>query len=139
MASTLPRLPIFKAIAEHDPESTVVVHSASGRRFTYGQLLGDVAAAKDKLLKSSRGKAMDGERIAFIVGNSYDYVGAQLALLPYWYKRYILTVRCDYSDTIELLCNAQYCFASVSSIPGKGAAVYPRSEPGVDVAIEYNV
>lgn len=78
MASTLPPLPIFRAIASHDPKTTVVVHSASGRRFTYGELLGDVASARDNLVKSSGGKALNGERIAFLVENSYDYVGAQL-------------------------------------------------------------
>jgi hypothetical protein len=77
MASTLPRLPIFEAIASHDPQSTVVVHSRSGRRFTYGELLGDVADAKDRLLKEAGGSAIDGHRIAFLVENSYDYVGAQ--------------------------------------------------------------
>lgn len=40
MASTLPRLAVFEAIAKHDPESTVAVHSLSGRRFKYGELLG---------------------------------------------------------------------------------------------------
>jgi len=80
MASTLPKLPIFQAIASHDPNSIVVVHSASGRRFTYGQLLSDVAETKDRLVKES-GRSMSGERIAFLVENSYDYVGAQLLTL----------------------------------------------------------
>lgn len=75
MASTLPRLPIFEAIAAHDPTSTVVIHSVSGRKFTYGELLGDVAEAKDRLLKEA-GCCLNGERIAFLVENSYDYVGA---------------------------------------------------------------
>src|SRR4051794_38882977 len=77
MASTLPRLPIFQAISSHDPKSTVIVHSASGRRFTYGELLRDVADAKEKLLFESGGASMNGQRIAFLVENSYDYVGAQ--------------------------------------------------------------
>ena len=77
MASTLPKFPIFQAISGHDPKSTVVVHSASGRRFTYGDLLGDVAEAKDKLLALSETRCLKGERIAFLVENSYDYVGAQ--------------------------------------------------------------
>ncbi|PSS15157.1 hypothetical protein M430DRAFT_104894 [Amorphotheca resinae ATCC 22711] len=81
MASTLPRLPIFEAIASHDPKSTVVVHSASGRRFTYGELLGDVAEAKDRLLKEAGGNALDGQRIAFLVENSYDYVVTLLSIL----------------------------------------------------------
>ena len=77
MASTLPRLPLFEALAGHDPTSTAVVHSASGRRFTYGQLLGDVAEAKDRLLQEAGGSAIDGHRVAFLAENSYDYVGAQ--------------------------------------------------------------
>jgi len=76
MASTLPRLPIFEALSKHVPKSTVVVHSASGRKFTYGELLSDVAEEKERLLKEGGGK-IDGERIAFLVENSYDYVGAQ--------------------------------------------------------------
>ena len=85
MASTLPRLPIFEALSQHDPKSTVVVHSASGRKFTYGELLSDVAEEKDRLLKQGGGK-IDGERIAFLVENSYDYVGAQniLSRCFYW-------------------------------------------------------
>jgi acyl-CoA synthetase (AMP-forming)/AMP-acid ligase II len=75
MTSTLPRLPIFEAISSHDPHSTVVIHSASGRRFTYGSLLKDVAEAKERLLREAGGK-IEGERIAFLVENSYDYVGA---------------------------------------------------------------
>ena len=78
MASTLPRLPLFEAIASHDPKSTAVIHSASGRRFTYGELLNDVADAKEKLLTSAGGNLTDGQRIAFLVENSYDYVGAHI-------------------------------------------------------------
>jgi hypothetical protein len=77
MTSTLPRLPIFEAIASHDPESTVVIHSRSGRKFKYGELLGDVADAKDRLLREAGGASIGGQRIAFLVENSYDYVGAQ--------------------------------------------------------------
>ena len=76
MASTLPKLSIFDAISTHDPESTAVIHSASRRSFTYGQLLKDVADAKDQLQNSAAGRNTDGERIAFMVENSYDYVGA---------------------------------------------------------------
>jgi malonyl-CoA/methylmalonyl-CoA synthetase len=76
MASTLPRLPLFEAIKKHDGESTAVVHSLSGRSFTYGELVNDVAAAKDKLQTNTNGKSAEGERIAFLVENGYDYVGA---------------------------------------------------------------
>lgn len=82
MASTLPRLPIFEAIAKHDPKSTVVVHSKSGRTFTYGQLLSDVAAAKARLVKENGdGGKIEGQRIAFLVENSYDYVVTLLSIL----------------------------------------------------------
>ena len=76
MASTLPKLAIFEAIASHDPQSTAVIHSTSGRTFKYGQLLHDVADAKEKLHQSAGGKALIGERVAFLVENGYDYVGA---------------------------------------------------------------
>lgn len=75
MASTLPRLPIFEAVAKHDPESTAVIHSLSGRTFKYGELLGDVRRARDRLREASGRENLDGERIAFLVENSYDYVG----------------------------------------------------------------
>ncbi len=78
MASTLPRLPIFEAIASHDPQSTAVIHSISGRRFTYGNLLKDVWEAKNSLHQLVGGKSVEGERIAFLAENGYDYVGASL-------------------------------------------------------------
>ncbi len=76
MASTLPRLPIFEAIAGHDPNTTAVVHSDSGRSFTYGELLKDVAQSKSRLANTVEGKNIQGERIAFLIENGYDYVGA---------------------------------------------------------------
>ncbi|TDZ40227.1 Acyl-CoA synthetase family member 3 [Colletotrichum spinosum] len=79
--TTLPKLPLFEAISRHDPESTAVIHSLSGRRFKYGELLGDVRRARDKLLESSGKQDLDGERIAFLVENSYDYVVILLAAL----------------------------------------------------------
>ncbi|KAL8992494.1 MAG: hypothetical protein Q9169_007061 [Polycauliona sp. 2 TL-2023] len=80
MASTLPRLPVFQAIANHDPESTAVIHATSGRRFTYGQLLRDVAHARDGLRHSAGGQSTHGERVAFLVENSYDYSKADEVL-----------------------------------------------------------
>jgi malonyl-CoA/methylmalonyl-CoA synthetase len=76
MASTLPRLPIFEALKKHDGKSTAVIHGLSGRAFTYGELVNDVAAAKDKLQRNAGGKCTAGERISFLVENGYDYVGA---------------------------------------------------------------
>ncbi|PBP22167.1 putative 2-succinylbenzoate- ligase protein [Diplocarpon rosae] len=81
MSSTLPQLPIFEAIASHDPQSTVVIHSVSGRRFRYGELLKDVAEARDGLIKEAGGSPVDGHRIAFLVENSYDYVVTLLSIL----------------------------------------------------------
>lgn len=81
MASTLPDLPLFRAIASHDPNSTAVIHSSSGRRFTYGQLLGDIAKAKDMLHHKAGKTDLNGERIAFIVENSYDYVVTLLSVI----------------------------------------------------------
>lgn len=74
-ASTLPKLPIFEAIARHDPQSTAVVHSNSGRRFRYGELLGDVCNTRNRLYEAAGTSDISGERIAFLVENSYDYVG----------------------------------------------------------------
>lgn len=75
MASTLPRLPVFEAISSHDPDSTVVVHSASQRTFRYGELLGDVCRMRNRLLEAAGRDDIHGERVAFLVENSYDYVG----------------------------------------------------------------
>ena len=75
MASTLPRLSIFEAIARHEPRSLAVVHCASGRRFNYGGLLQDVAIATAKL-RQAAGQSLEGQRVAFLVENGYDYVGA---------------------------------------------------------------
>jgi len=77
MASTLPSLPIFRNIAKHDPQSPAIIHSVSERRFCYGSLLHDVAAAKDNLSELVDGRSLEGERIAFLAENGYDYVGAK--------------------------------------------------------------
>ncbi|TQV96386.1 hypothetical protein V2A60_003203 [Cordyceps javanica] len=80
-STTLPRLPILEAVAAHDPKSTVVVHSLSGRRFTYGELLGHVARARQRLRDAVDGKPLIGERVAFLIENSYDYVVMFLAIM----------------------------------------------------------
>ncbi|KAH6665275.1 long-chain-fatty-acid-CoA ligase [Plectosphaerella plurivora] len=81
MASTLPKLPIFEAIARHDPNSTAVIHSISGRTFKYGELLGDVRRARDQLRAAAGKDDIEGERIAFLVENSYDYIVTLLATI----------------------------------------------------------
>jgi malonyl-CoA/methylmalonyl-CoA synthetase len=87
MASTLPRLPIFEAIKSHDAQSIAVVHSISGRTFTYGELVNDIAAAKDKLQRNTNGKGAEGQRISFLVENGYDYVGAHSSVPQYLHLR----------------------------------------------------
>ncbi|KAK3074453.1 hypothetical protein LTR53_003124, partial [Teratosphaeriaceae sp. CCFEE 6253] len=61
----LQRSAFFEAIQKHDPESTAIVHSLSGRSFTYGSLLHDVTAAKARLLEGTGKSESDivGERI----------------------------------------------------------------------------
>jgi malonyl-CoA/methylmalonyl-CoA synthetase len=76
MASTLPRLPVLKALASHGSDSIAVVHSASGRNFTYGSLLRDVALFKDRLHRAAQEHSLSGQRVAFLAENGYDYVGA---------------------------------------------------------------
>ncbi|KAK4508085.1 hypothetical protein PRZ48_001823 [Zasmidium cellare] len=117
--AALQRSAFFEAIQKHDPESTAVVHSLSGRSFKYGGLLQDVAASKARLLKAT-GKTEDqivGERIAFVVENSYDYVVTLLACLasnaiavplapsfPASELRYIL----NHSQTLALLHSSKF-------------------------------
>jgi len=78
---TLPRLSLFEAISQHDPKSTAVVHCLSGRSFTYGELLPDVSRARERLYSAAGRSDIEGERIAFLVENSYDYVVTFLAIL----------------------------------------------------------
>ncbi|PVI02375.1 acetyl-CoA synthetase-like protein [Periconia macrospinosa] len=117
MASTLPRLPIFEAIKKHDSKSTAVVHGLSGRTFTYGELVNDVAAAKDKLQRNAGGKSTAGERISFLVENGYDYVVTLLSILashaiavplcttfPAHELRYII----DQSESLMLLSSEKF-------------------------------
>ncbi|KAL1645051.1 hypothetical protein SLS61_008484 [Didymella pomorum] len=117
MASTLPRLPIFEAIKKHDAQRTAVIHSLSGRRFTYGELVNDVAAAKDKLQRNTGGKSAEGERISFLVENGYDYVVTLLSILaahaiavplsptfPAHELRYII----DQSESLMLLSSEKF-------------------------------
>ncbi|KAK6072854.1 AMP-binding enzyme [Seiridium cupressi] len=81
MASTLPRLPLFEAISKHDPDSTAVTHCLSGRSFRYCEVLPDVARARDRIYEAAGKSDIRGERIAFLVENSYDYLVTLLAIL----------------------------------------------------------
>ncbi|KAE8375283.1 hypothetical protein BDV26DRAFT_283613 [Aspergillus bertholletiae] len=81
--STLPNLPLFRALQDHNQSSLAVVHSASSRSFTYGNLVVDVVRAKERLLECAGGQqgGLAGERVAFLAENSYDYVVTLLSIL----------------------------------------------------------
>ncbi|GAB7355810.1 hypothetical protein MBLNU459_g6483t2 [Dothideomycetes sp. NU459] len=117
--ASLPRTPLFEEISRNDPKSIAVVHSLSGRTFSYGCLLRDVAAAKERLAESAgkNVKDMTGERIAFLVENSYDYVVTLLSVLgsnaiavplspafPASELRYIL----NHSEALMLLSSSKF-------------------------------
>ena len=76
--AALQRSTLFELMLEHKQHSLAIIHSLSGRSFTYGSLLHDVATAKERLLQETGKdeKSIAGERVAFLIENSYDYVGA---------------------------------------------------------------
>lgn len=102
---SLPPLPIFKALSAHDPQKTAIIHSASGKRFTYGQLLDDTARGRVKLARMGESKVRgetEGEEqkmVSFLVENGYDYVGAPVN--SFYVKLY--TVLLDGAYTGEVL------------------------------------
>lgn len=77
----LPRLSIFEALDSHPKSKVAIVHSESGKSFTYGDLLADTARYRSRLMMLHKPEfRMDlGERrIAFLVENGYHYVGMHL-------------------------------------------------------------
>ncbi|KKZ67961.1 hypothetical protein EMCG_06367 [[Emmonsia] crescens] len=121
LSSTLPDLPVFRALLHHDPKSIAIVHSVSGRTFTYGSLIGDVLRSQKGLLQcaaaSPKNITLRGAPVAFLVENSYDYVVTLLSILacdgialplspsfPTGELRYIL----DNSQTGLLLATEKY-------------------------------
>ncbi len=90
----LPSTSILEKLRQHDHTRTAVVHASSEQSYTYGTLLRDVIETQKKLReKGSSQRKLDGERIAFLMGNEHDYVGPSAV----WYKyqciseSYILT------------------------------------------------
>ena len=77
---TLPRTPLFEALSKQPRDKTSIIHSASGKKFSYGSLLADIAATRSRIL-AAVGSA-DGhddlkeQRVALLVENGYEYVGA---------------------------------------------------------------
>ncbi|KAI1392664.1 acetyl-CoA synthetase-like protein [Hypoxylon trugodes] len=142
MASTLtlPKLPIFEAIASHNPQSTAIVHCLSRRTFKYGELLPDVSRARDRILEAAGKSDIRGERVAFLIENSYDYVVTYLAILaahaialplsppfPAPELQYILSQ----SQAILLLHSPKYAAKvdEVLSTPSKELDVTPSPTP----------
>jgi len=126
--ASLPRTPLFEAITKHDPNSVAVVHCISGRSFTYGHLLKDIIATKERIAKDAGrdAKGIEGERIAFVVENGYDYVGAHT---PIHTPRIVRQPLIDTFHSEPLVNSRQqcYCSPSCSCISSRRAAVYPRS------------
>ncbi|KAI1098195.1 acetyl-CoA synthetase-like protein [Jackrogersella minutella] len=142
MASTLtlPKLPIFEAIASHNPQSTAIVHCLSRRTFKYGELLPDVSRARDRILEAAGRSDIRGERVAFLIENSYDYVVTYLAVLaahaialplsppfPAPELQYILS----HSQAILLLHSPKYASKvdEVLTTPSKELDVTPSPTP----------
>ena len=72
----LPRTPLFEALAAHDRASTAVVHSASGKTFTYASLLADVDDVRARLAAATGAADLREQRVALLIENGYEYVGA---------------------------------------------------------------
>ncbi|KAI5802418.1 hypothetical protein FPQ18DRAFT_9137 [Pyronema domesticum] len=77
---TLPRTPLFEAISKQPTEKTAIIHSASGKRFTYGSLLGDIASTRSKILANAGTDDLKEQRIALLVENGYEYVVSLLSI-----------------------------------------------------------
>jgi hypothetical protein len=67
------------------------VHSTSGRKFTYGNLVSDVLQAQTRLEKIDAtwpaSQGISGRPVAFLAENSYDYVGTvfSFAAIASWF------------------------------------------------------
>ncbi|KAH7399175.1 hypothetical protein DE146DRAFT_525799 [Phaeosphaeria sp. MPI-PUGE-AT-0046c] len=83
MTIILARSAFLEALEKHDPTSTAIISSNPQGAYTYGQLLQDVARTKVRLLQLTgrNDSTIAGERIAFMVGNGYNYVVTLLAII----------------------------------------------------------
>ena len=93
MASTS-RASFLQAIKGHDPQSTAIIHYPSGRRFSYGSLVADVFEEQKRLQEHAANGTLSGERIAFLIENSYDYVGAHGLVTSKWTALNIVQLPC---------------------------------------------
>ncbi|GAM89382.1 hypothetical protein ANO11243_074190 [Dothideomycetidae sp. 11243] len=117
--SAFRRYPLFEALVKHDPGTTAVIHSLSGREFTYGQLVNDILRKATQISAQAGVKEdeLRGERIALLIENSYDYVVNLLAIIacdaiavplsptfPVGELQYVL----DHSEALMLLSSAKF-------------------------------
>ncbi|KAK9473376.1 uncharacterized protein V1510DRAFT_363284 [Dipodascopsis tothii] len=79
MSHVLPSLPVIKALAAHPPTKTAIVHNASGKTFTYGSLVADIA--KWRAFLGGFKNPGTGRRIALMGENSYEFVACLLAIV----------------------------------------------------------
>ena len=116
-------------ISRHDPSRTAIVHSTSQRKFTYGELLGDVAAAQERLSQIAKSKSLAGERVAFLVENSYDYVGRWTLLL---HVDAVLIVPSTFAFNSGARCRG---ITTLTVLSGKRTSIHPREQRGRHLAV----
>lgn len=84
--NSMPALPLFHRARQYTqnlPDKAAVFDTTKGEQFTYGQLLQDAAALKQKILKNlglTEKGDLEERRIAFLAPNGYDYVVIQWAV-----------------------------------------------------------
>lgn len=130
--STLPRYPIFEALTKHDPEKTAVVHSVSGRSYSYGQLVGDISS-KTKQIALDAGRSegqLKGERVALLIENGYDYVGRLLQS-----SSTVCTLSdCLSESPLHHRQRRNRC-SSLPHFPRRRATLCPRALRGIDAPL----
>ena len=129
VSTTLPRKPIFAEIAKHDPNSIAIVQSEDGKIFTYGQLLKDVAASKQSMLDVSKAQKLDGERVAFMVENGYDYVGRHSHNECYLLQEHHANCITLSSHLPGHPCQPSHCTTPISSLPQSRARIHLERLP----------
>jgi hypothetical protein len=130
MASILPNLAIFRAISRHDPASTAIIHSDSNQAFSYNTLLQDVVAAKKRISQTVRNAPLNGERIAFLAENGYDYVGT-------WHigPRYAIVTISSYVPRHPRAPSC--CAASLAFISNERASIHHREQQGKTPSVDF--
>ncbi|KAL2827530.1 hypothetical protein BDW59DRAFT_55502 [Aspergillus cavernicola] len=104
--AALPSLPLFLEARKHaqaNPDKIAIIDTTKGQQFTFGQLLTDAAALKQRILGelclTSKGD-LEERRVAFLVPNGYDYVVMQWAV---WAAGGVCVPLCTSHPVQELL------------------------------------